>query len=107
MTIDSARLRTLIDTEIALLRDQRVVRQVRSLLVEPYVVMRDWDYGKEGEAFPCWGVLDLGCLSAVKPGRHYGSSAICRRAGLAPVFLWWERSQPPPCHLLIPHCSRD
>lgn len=26
--------------------------------VEPTVVVREWDYGAEGEAYPCWAVLD-------------------------------------------------
>jgi len=60
MPVTATEIRALVEREIAQLHDERVVRQIRSLLVEPYVVMRDWDYGFEGEAYPCWGVLDHG-----------------------------------------------
>lgn len=58
MTVTAQRIRSLVDQELARLNDRRVLDHIRSLLVEPTVVMRKWDYGAEGEAYPCWAVLD-------------------------------------------------
>jgi hypothetical protein len=58
MTINPQALKALIDAELSLLKDIRVVAHIRALLVEPTPVMRDWDYGREGEQFPCWSVLE-------------------------------------------------
>ena len=48
----------MIDRELEHLSDTRVLAHIRSLLVEPKVVMRDWDYGPTGQQYPCWAVLD-------------------------------------------------
>jgi hypothetical protein len=58
MPITPAEIKSLIAREIAGLRDQRVVSHILALLVEPSVVIREWDYGAAGEAYPCWAVLD-------------------------------------------------
>ncbi|HEX3664087.1 MAG TPA: hypothetical protein VHU23_02515 [Rhizomicrobium sp.] len=51
-------LKRLIGTELALVRDARVVDQVRSALIEPYAIMRGWDYGVAGQQYLCWMVLN-------------------------------------------------
>jgi hypothetical protein len=54
----SARFVTaLVERELATLRDRRVVDHIRGLLITPECQMRAWDYGRAGEAFPCWFVL--------------------------------------------------
>jgi hypothetical protein len=58
MSTTAQRIRSLVNQELARLDDQRVLDHIRGLLVEPTVVMREWDYGVEGEAYPCWAVLD-------------------------------------------------
>lgn len=45
-------IRAFVENELGGMSDERVVRHVRSLLVEPSVIMRDWDYGLVGEAYP-------------------------------------------------------
>jgi hypothetical protein len=57
MPIDAEALRALVDSELEHLSDARVKAQIRRLLVASQPVLRDWDYGKPGEQFPCWPVL--------------------------------------------------
>ncbi len=56
--VDAPTLTKLIEHELTLVRDERVVKHVRTLLVPPYVEERGWDYGEPGQTFPCWIVLD-------------------------------------------------
>jgi hypothetical protein len=58
MPITPAKIQSLVETELAALTDQRIVLHVRSLLVEPAAVLRDWDYGEAGEQYLCWAVLN-------------------------------------------------
>jgi hypothetical protein len=57
MAVDAIKLKLMIDTELTQLTDSRVIAHIRALLVEPEVVDRQWDYGREGEQYPCWTVL--------------------------------------------------
>lgn len=50
-------IKALIELELAAYGDARAVEQVRSLLVEPEIELRPWDYGEPGQRFPCWIVL--------------------------------------------------
>jgi len=58
MAITAARLGLLIAQELETVADERVQAHVRSLLVEPAPILREWDYGKPGEQYACWGVLN-------------------------------------------------
>lgn len=58
MDINASKIRALVADELGGISDERVLYHIRSLLVEPTVIMRDWDYGAAGEAYPCWAVLD-------------------------------------------------
>jgi hypothetical protein len=58
MSVDAETLKGLIDRELKPLSDARVLSHIRGLLVEPEIVYRNWDYGKPGEKYPCWGVLE-------------------------------------------------
>ena len=51
-------LKLLTANEIARVSDSRVIAHVQALLVEPHIVLHDWDYGEPGQQFPCWMVLD-------------------------------------------------
>jgi hypothetical protein len=57
MVIDANILKTMVADELAILTDERVVAHIQAFLVEPTVTIRDWDYGQEGERYPCWTVL--------------------------------------------------
>jgi len=47
----------MVESELALISDARVTAYIRQLLVEPAVMMRGWDYGSDGDQYPCWTVL--------------------------------------------------
>jgi hypothetical protein len=57
MSVTPATLTALIESELSEIKDQRVLCDIRSLLVTPEPQMRPWDYGMPGEAYPCWIVL--------------------------------------------------
>ena len=48
----------LVQQEISRIVDRDLVRRIRELLVLPYPVQRAWDYGKPGEHYTCWTVLE-------------------------------------------------
>jgi hypothetical protein len=56
--MDAITLKALIEEELQHLSDARVLAHIRSLVVEPSVVLRDWDYGDPLEQYPCWTVLN-------------------------------------------------
>jgi len=58
MTLDATTLNRLVELELENLSDDRVRQHIRSILVEPTIVMRDWDYGSVGQQYPCWAVLE-------------------------------------------------
>jgi hypothetical protein len=80
MAIDAGTLKATIEHELERLSDARVAAQIRSLLVEPKAVLRNWDYGKPGEQYPCWAVLSDGdsktgivyCESGFGPRNPWG-----------------------------------
>jgi len=57
MAITPAVLKRLVAEELELLGDSRAQAHVRSLLIEPDPVLRDWDYRKPAEKYLCWTVL--------------------------------------------------
>lgn len=58
MNITATKITELVEAELSSMRDQRVKEHIRSLLVAPEPVMRNWDYGADDEAYPCWAVLN-------------------------------------------------
>lgn len=44
--------------ELDRINDPVVLDRIRGLLVTPYPVERNWDYGQVGERFTCWTVLE-------------------------------------------------
>jgi hypothetical protein len=48
----------LVDAEIERIADGRSVQRIQAVRVTPYPVERDWDYGKPGEHYTCWTVLE-------------------------------------------------
>jgi hypothetical protein len=49
-------IQRLVETELARIQDQRVRDALQSLLVTPELHQRNWEYGKEGEHYPCWTI---------------------------------------------------
>jgi hypothetical protein len=51
--ITASIIKQLMAQELPLVDDVRVQRHVRSLLVEPEVILRTWDYGDPGQQYSC------------------------------------------------------
>ena len=45
-------------TGLSAIEDFSLLSLVRELLVEPYVIEREWDYGASGQYYACWTVLE-------------------------------------------------
>ena len=56
--MDVNTLKPLIERELAVVGDPRVLTAIHALLVEPNPVMRRWDYGEPDQQFECWTILD-------------------------------------------------
>ena len=48
----------LVKSELSRISDPALVAAIRRLLIAPYPVERDWDYGVPGEKYTCWTVLE-------------------------------------------------
>ena len=69
----------LVSRELERIADQALLTRLQELLVTPYPVEREWDYGTPGERFTCWTVLE-----------HASSNtaiAYCDR-GFGPSYPW-------------------
>ena len=74
------RVSLLVDEELARITDADLQQRVRDLLVAPYAVERDWDYGPLGQRFTCWTVLEHSpsntgiayCQEGFGPGDPWG-----------------------------------
>ena len=70
----------LVDGELGRISDPDLVAAIRSLLVAPYAVIRDSDYGIPGERYTCWTVLEhpasntgiVYCESGFGPSDQWG-----------------------------------
>lgn len=58
MTINESKLKQLIEKELSSLSDDRVIRHVRSMLIEPKMRLRHWDWGEPGTRYQCWDILE-------------------------------------------------
>lgn len=81
MSVNANTLKNFIDDELRFLASSEVLTNIRSLLVEPIVVFRDWDYGDPGEQYPCWTVLND------NPSNSNTSIAYCE-SGFGPRCPW-------------------
>jgi len=84
MTITADQLRDLVEAELSAVSDRRVLEHIQSLLVAPEPIMRAWDYGSDGEAYPCWTVLNH---ERSNTGIAYCESGFGPRAPWGLVFL--------------------
>ena len=49
---------SLVEKELTRIGDPILFAAIRSLLVTPYPVERDWNYGLPGQKYTCWTVLE-------------------------------------------------
>jgi hypothetical protein len=52
------RIASIVQKELARIADPILLAAIRSLLVNPYPVERDWNYGSPGQKYTCWTVLE-------------------------------------------------
>lgn len=72
-------VRVLVADELTRISDAALSESIRKLLVVPYPVERGWDYGRAGETFICWTVLE-------HPASNTGI-AYCAE-GFGPSYPW-------------------
>jgi hypothetical protein len=80
----------IVERQLLLIPDTKLVNRIRELLVTPYPVERKWDYGAPDQHFICWTVLE-----------HSPSNtgiAFCSE-GFGPTYPWGLVS------LLVPHTN--
>lgn len=58
MSINPEHLTSLIQDELKTVSDKRLLDFITPLLVTPKPILRKWHYGKEGEQYTCWTVLE-------------------------------------------------
>jgi hypothetical protein len=56
--MNSRQISRLVTSEIGRIVQTDLVQVIQELLVEPREDPRDWDYGKPGERFSCWVVIE-------------------------------------------------
>lgn len=79
MSIQADALKSMIASELADVSDQRVLDHIQALLIEPKIVLRDWDYGAPNQRFPCWTVFEDRASATV--------IAFCEQ-GFGPAYPW-------------------
>jgi len=75
----------LVERELARIADPNLFAAIRSMLVHPYPVERDWDYGSPGQKYTCWIVLEH---RASNSGIAYCESGFGPSSPWGLVFLW-------------------
>jgi hypothetical protein len=70
---------SIVSSELAHINDCALLNRIQELLVTPYPVERDWDYGRDGERFTCWTVLEH--------SRSNTGIAYCQK-GFGPSYPW-------------------
>ena len=85
-----------VDAEIAAMRNRSVADEISSLLVEPRLEQRDWEYGAEHQKLPCWIVLESSssdvCIAFSEKGfgpeRPWGLVFASSKKGLGMDSAW-------------------
>ena len=54
----SAEIARLVERELSGVQDAGLVGRIRTLLVAPYPVEREWNYGAPSQRYTCWTVLE-------------------------------------------------
>jgi hypothetical protein len=69
----------IVGKELACMSDSALLSRIQEWLVKPYAVERDWDYGRDGERFTCWTVLEHPLTNT--------AIAYCQQ-GFGPTYPW-------------------
>jgi hypothetical protein len=76
---DASELAAVVERELQRITDTKLVGRIRELMVPPYPVEREWQYGVVNEHYTCWTVLE-----------HRASNsgiAFCNK-GFGPSYPW-------------------
>jgi hypothetical protein len=68
-----------VERELSTIHDPSLFDLICKLLVEPYAVERDWDYGAPGQKYVCWTVLEH---------QPSGTGVAYCKEGFGPDFPW-------------------
>lgn len=69
----------LVEAELTTFEDAALRERARALLVAPYAVEREWDYGPDGTTYVCWTVLE-------HPPSN--TALVYCEQGFGPAFSW-------------------
>jgi hypothetical protein len=72
-------IRTLVAVQLQQISQPECRLSLERFLVEPRLHQRNWDYGKEGESYPCWMVAEF-------PGTDTG--IVFSEHGFGPSYPW-------------------
>lgn len=65
MAITPSQLTALVDAELGLINDSRILTHVRGQHIEPQAVTGAWHYGIQGQTYPCWIVAKTSSDTAI------------------------------------------
>ena len=116
MKATAATIETLVEDEIRRIEQADLVALARKLRVPARLEDVPWDYGKEGQTYPCWIVLDHApsntavayCSEGFGPSDPWGLLFICEPRSMGMDSQWyvsledalraspaWEGESPP------------
>jgi hypothetical protein len=75
----SETIQHLVEKEITDIADASLVARIRELLVVPYAVDREWDYGSPRQTYRCWNVLEH---------RPSNLAIVFCSLGFGPTYSW-------------------
>ena len=58
MALSREQVQDLVNAELSQITDRRAIARICELIVVPYAVEREWDYGTPGQTYTCWTVLE-------------------------------------------------
>jgi hypothetical protein len=98
--MNAASVAALVERQIEGIADRALVGRIRELLVPPYPVERDWDYGERGQTFTCWTILEhrpsntgiAYCTDGFGPSDPWGLVFLCKRHMSIGMDSGWFKS---------------
>jgi hypothetical protein len=97
--LDANAIARLVDDQLVRVSSARVAKLIRELLVSPYRVAREWDYGDPGQTYPCWTVLEhppsstgiAYCEQGFGPSHPWGLVSLSdEHTSIGPDFCWYD-----------------
>lgn len=77
--VDQSAVKILVEKELEKIEESSLRNYISENLIEPRCEDRDWDYGKEGEKYPCWIVLE---------GKESNTGIAYCESGFGPECPW-------------------